>query len=308
MTDTEPTATPDLLPAKREEPTGSLAHTRDVASARARKRANVERRRTRRTSTKAHILPTPRISFPKQIDLLRAFGTLHATHGAPLSNDDVARVVGMAPGTVSLANPFFADVGLIQKVDGRFLPSREVTSFARVYRWDADKAPRELAPLIRETWFAKTLLPLLSYSPLTERDALTELDKEATAGPEYLPQLRTLLDYLEVAGLLRRNGEMIEPDDLDATRARVAEERQPSGLLDLDFAGVPAPELHPFIEGLLRELPAAGDRWTVAKRDKWLEMARLTVDMIFDIEDEGEQKAHASFSSREEVTEQRPSS
>jgi hypothetical protein len=53
---------------------------------------------------------------------------------------------------------------------------------------------------------------------------------------------------------------------------------------------VPSPEpstgQHPFIVGLLKELPPAGGSWTVARRDKWLEMAKLTVAMIYDVEDE----------------------
>ncbi len=49
---------------------------------------------------------------------------------------------------------------------------------------------------------------------------------------------------------------------------------------------VPAPsplQLHPFVEGLLRELPPDG-AWSKEKRDRWLKMAELTVDMIYQVE------------------------
>jgi hypothetical protein len=45
----------------------------------------------------------------------------------------------------------------------------------------------------------------------------------------------------------------------------------------------PAAELHPFLQGLLQELPTAGATWTSDQRDRWLEMAKLTVDMLFPV-------------------------
>ena len=44
--------------------------------------------------------------------------------------------------------------------------------------------------------------------------------------------------------------------------------------------------LHPFLEGLLRELPENGARWTQTKRENWLKMAELTVDMLYKVNDE----------------------
>jgi hypothetical protein len=282
VTDTNEPTRPELLPAVREEPPKPAPKR----SAKARKRRPTARKRPPvRASTKTRILPTPRISFLKQIDLLRAFATVSAERGGrPVANDEAASVVGMAPSTISLANPFFVDIGLLEKVDGRFLPAPAVANFARVYRWDADKAPRELASLLRSTWFAQTLLPRLAYAPLSERDALTELDKEATAGPEYRPQLRTLLDYLEVVGLVTRNGDMIQRADVDQRAAVVAAPDERAAEPEFQPSPDPSTGQHPFIAGLLRELPPIGGGWTAAKRDKWLEMAKLTVDMIYDVE------------------------
>ncbi len=49
-------------------------------------------------------------------------------------------------------------------------------------------------------------------------------------------------------------------------------------------ASAPALQLHPFIEGLLRELPAENATWDKAKRERWLKMAELTVDMLYPVE------------------------
>jgi hypothetical protein len=49
-------------------------------------------------------------------------------------------------------------------------------------------------------------------------------------------------------------------------------------------ASAPSPlQLHPFIEGLLRELPPDG-AWSKDKRARWLKMAELTVDMLYPVE------------------------
>ncbi len=52
------------------------------------------------------------------------------------------------------------------------------------------------------------------------------------------------------------------------------------------LAAAPLLALHPFIQGLLRELPQDESSWTAAKRVRWLQMAELTVDMLYTVEDE----------------------
>ena len=52
---------------------------------------------------------------------------------------------------------------------------------------------------------------------------------------------------------------------------------------------MPAPpstngNLHPFLLGLIKELPEDGGSWTEAKREGWLAMAKLTVDMLYTVE------------------------
>jgi hypothetical protein len=217
------------------------------------------------------------------LDILRAYA---AEGGKPVTNETVAGLVGIAASTASLANPFFADIGLVERVNGAYQASPAVQNFARVHRWDAENAPRELAPLLKETWFAERLLPRLAYSAVSEREALTELDKEAQAGPEYLAQLRILLDFLEAAGLILRDGSMVEPGEIDI---HAPAELESAGHAEAvpEFRPSPSPSTgrHPLIEGLLRELPDEEGSWTVVERDRWLALARLTVEMLFDVDD-----------------------
>jgi hypothetical protein len=41
------------------------------------------------------------------------------------------------------------------------------------------------------------------------------------------------------------------------------------------------PNLHPFVQGLLKELPKAGDVWPEAQRKLWLDTAASIFKMIY---------------------------
>jgi hypothetical protein len=42
------------------------------------------------------------------------------------------------------------------------------------------------------------------------------------------------------------------------------------------------PDLHPFIQGLLKELPPSGDIWPEAKRQLWLDTASSIFKIIYE--------------------------
>lgn len=154
-------------------------------------------------------LPSERLSFQKQLDVLRAYVAASSNGTRPCSLTEVASVVGLNSGSVSVANPFFASCGLIQRVDGKFAPSADVIAFQRAYEWDQDQAPQKLGALLKEQWFFQALSPRLSFGALDEDQALALLADGAAAGPEYKTNLRMLLEYLAAAGLIVREGGQI---------------------------------------------------------------------------------------------------
>ena len=54
--------------------------------------------------------------------------------------------------------------------------------------------------------------------------------------------------------------------------------------------GSEPPDLHPFVQGLLRELPKAGGVWPEAKRKLWLDTAGSIFKMIYRDEPPNESK------------------
>jgi hypothetical protein len=151
-------------------------------------------------------LPTNRIKFEKQLDLLRAFVAASGPSGKVVTNKDVAEIVKMADTTISLANSFFVDSGLIQRADNGFLPSAEVVSFVRMHEWNPETAAHKLAPLFTRAWFGEAIMPRVSFRPLEKNEATTLLAEACKASPEYRPQLETLLDYMAAAGMIVIDG------------------------------------------------------------------------------------------------------
>ncbi len=154
-------------------------------------------------------LPTDRITFSKQLDLLRAYAAASGQNGKVVTNEEVADIVDMSSSTVSMANAFFKDAGFLRQGEGGYLPSPEVVAFNHAHQWNPDTASHKLSPLLRESWFAKAVMPKLAFRPLDEGETVATLSEAASAGPDYRGQLRLLLDYLEAAALIQRDGNLI---------------------------------------------------------------------------------------------------
>lgn len=158
-------------------------------------------------------LPTNRIAFPKQLDLLRAYAAAGGVDRKPASIAAAAQMVGMTAATASLANGFFVDTKLVQKVDGPqplFSPSDAVHEFAMAHDWAPDTAAQKLAPVLMQTWAWAAIEPRLKFSPtISEIDVVRYLAEACGASPNYRPQLILVLQYLEAAGLLTRDGQVV---------------------------------------------------------------------------------------------------
>ena len=160
-------------------------------------------------------LPTDRITFIRQLDILRGWAAASGPTNKIVSNNDVADIVKMQASTISMGNAFFAQNGFLTKADGGYVPAPEVFSFLRSYSWSPETAATKLAPIIAKTWFAEELLPALAYGPLSTDDAIKHLADACTAGPEYRGQLRFLLDYLGNSGLIEWDGAQVRKGNIN---------------------------------------------------------------------------------------------
>ncbi|MGA2193925.1 MAG: hypothetical protein ABSH40_01550 [Bryobacteraceae bacterium] len=173
---------------------------------RLKKPAKAKRRTTDKGAKPTEILPTTRIAFSKQLDILRAYAAIFSATNRIVANKDVADRLNIQASTISLSNPFMVSVGLLLKAGGSFTPTENVMAFLRAYEWNPEAAAQKLAPTLRETWFHKVIAPLVAYSPISEDEAIQKLAEASSAGPEYRPELRFLLMYLAAVGLIERDG------------------------------------------------------------------------------------------------------
>lgn len=161
-------------------------------------------------SRPARVLPTERIAFAKQLELLRAYAAASGSAGKSVLPKDVAPLVKMSAATPSLASAFFQETGLLQRGENRgFIPSGEVRAYHRAHQWNPDTAAHRLASILATSWFAAALVPRLEMRAMEEKAAITVLAEASEAGPDYESQLRVLLEYLEASGIIERDGLLI---------------------------------------------------------------------------------------------------
>lgn len=159
-------------------------------------------------------LPSDRISFENQLNILRAYAAASGGSRDPVTIEEAAKLATVTAGTLTLNNGFFTETGLLAKTDDGFIPSDDVSDFHRAYSWDPDKAARKLAPTLRNSWFAQALLPHLTMKPMKEGEAIQRLGEECHAAPKYEKRLATLLDYLESADVVERENSTISEGPL----------------------------------------------------------------------------------------------
>ncbi len=233
------------------------------------------------SETLTEVLPTRRIAFARQLDLLRAYAASGASGGA-VGNQEVADLVGMSPQTTSLANGFFLACGLIARAERGVTPAPEVVRFQRAYQWNPETAAHELAPLLDRTWFAQALQPPLALGPITDAKAMAILGSAAGATKHRSAELRLLIDYLDASGLIARSDGHIRatsPSDVL---------RDAPGELPATVPTDPTPSKRPgglplLIQGLLEQLPH-DRRWTRAQAQRWLKLAEMTFDVVYDLD------------------------
>jgi hypothetical protein len=157
----------------------------------------------------AKTLPTDRIAFPKQLELLRAYAAASGGSGKPVTNEEIAKITNLTASTVSLGNNFFSSAGLLRKLDPGYVPTAAVLDFARSYEWDKQTASHKLAPVIGDTWFARAILPILRIRSMEEKDAIQAIADAAGAGTAHEGNIRMLVQYLEASGVVGRQGKQL---------------------------------------------------------------------------------------------------
>jgi hypothetical protein len=193
-------------PSKKENP--RVIH--NTPSAKAAHSRKPEKAVKHAASKPTKFLPSERITFSRQLDILRGWAAASGPLRKVVTNNDCAKIVEMQPSTVSMNNAFCSSIGLLIKAEGGYMPAEEVTAFLRAYDWNKETAVQKLAPVLSRSWFYEALASKLEFGPRSEADCLQDLGDAANANQDYRLNLRVLLEYLANAGLIQRDGDMIK--------------------------------------------------------------------------------------------------
>jgi len=139
-------------------------------------------------------LPTYRIKFTKQLEIIRVYG-IKSQNGKAAHYKDLV------------------ENGFLERNGDATLATKPVIDFALAHNWSTESAPRKLAPIIRNSWFGKILLEKLAFRSMNEDEAIADLAGEIAAEPEYKPQIGTLIEYAVATGLVRRDGSQLSLGD-----------------------------------------------------------------------------------------------
>ena len=162
-------------------------------------------------STLSRVLPTDRVAFEKQKELLRAFAAEYTANGGlPVTNEKAGEIVSLSGSTISQTNGFFCDIELVKRAEqGGFVPVPEVIAYNNACQWDETEARAKLRPIFEKTWFYRCLIPRLHIAPQTKAICLSILAGESKAQPEHNERLVCLINFLELAGIISEVGGMV---------------------------------------------------------------------------------------------------
>jgi len=177
-------------------------------------------------------LPTDRLSFQKQLEVLKAFAVGSQSGSQPVDAKKLASLTHIGEATAPLNNIFFLETGLITRAKkGLYLPTAATLEFARRVSFAAANAGDALTATFESTWFFKAVVERLAMGNATRPMMIEALARTAGADASYATQFRTLLDWLDFAGLIKID------DDENVTLVKGAGIGSAEGLRGAEWRG-----------------------------------------------------------------------
>jgi hypothetical protein len=185
-------------------------------------------------------LPTDRLAFEKQVDVLRAIAQMSGSSRRPVTAEDLSAAAGLKGSTGGLSNRFFRDSGWVVSAGrGMYTATDPLLEYHRHLNIDAQDlqgARRHLAASAQASWYWEELEPLLNGS--ARQSMILHALSKAAGAYEHTPQLVLILTWLEWLGLIRREGDIIFRGSVAADPAQPEEgTREDEPVKDADTSG-----------------------------------------------------------------------
>ena len=174
------------------------------------------------------VIPTERVSFDKQMSVLRAYAAASGAEKKPVSNDEVASVSGLSASSISLCNPFFNDCGLLVAEGRKQRPADAVFDYFHAHEWNSDAAPKKLFGIMSGTWAAQTLVRKLAFRQLSKDEAIQFLADTSKAQKVHRRNLETILDFLNATNVIAVEGNTVSKTQDSVAQPPSEAEKQPA--------------------------------------------------------------------------------
>lgn len=160
-------------------------------------------------------LPTDRLKFEAQIELLQRFGRMSGSQRRPVTSEEIAKAQQVSANTASLNNGFYVDAGWLQRAGrGKYVASDALLAYTQRAQFDpanAQSAAGLLADEMKKSWYWQSLEGHIRGGGLPRPEALVILSTEAGAGQEYKIQLENVLQWLQFVGLVQLDEKFVRP-------------------------------------------------------------------------------------------------
>jgi hypothetical protein len=164
-------------------------------------------------------LPTDRMKFEAQVRVLEAAGRLSGAGKRAIDSKQLSAAMGgeVSHYTVGLSHQFFVDCGWLEKRGrGEYAASDALIDFTRRLGVDGDDLPRAVEALrvpLAHSWFWRAIEPQLAHGSVPVNEIMVVLMQEAEVGSAHIPQIRNVLEWLRLAGLISIVDDRVGPTD-----------------------------------------------------------------------------------------------
>lgn len=169
--------------------------------------------RAAQRSRPTRVLPTDRVKFDLQLEILRTFARLSAGK-RPVNSEQIASALKVSTNTAALSNAFFVECGWLSRVGrGQYVATEPAVQYNRRMEFAATTAATTaaavelLAESARTSWYWEVLEPNLTAGRMSKNEVLVILATEANASEEHRPQLENILNWMAFLNLIETDGE-----------------------------------------------------------------------------------------------------
>ncbi len=148
-------------------------------------------------------LPSDRTKLHVQLQGLCAFVVESERGKVAVTPEEASTRYHVTGHTTGLMTGFFVEAGFLTKEGrGRYKPTEAAIAYQQKHSFKAENAEHVLAPALRESWYFQEVKKQLEMGETTEAQMVEVLAAAAGTDSSRVWQLRMILDWLMITGLI----------------------------------------------------------------------------------------------------------